>query len=417
MSELITKIRHDNFEDEILKSNVPVLLDCWAAWCQPCLAMNPALESTAEQGAPRLKVTKLNVEAEKALSDELKVRTLPTLIVFRNGAEVARCVGSLSATKLKEWLVGNGVEDFTAREPEPKKKLAWNAFYGDPELRDFLFNRLKALAQSGMVRHLRFATWSGEDGNSTSALVRSSDPHVFERLTGTPYSFGCAMDIAGYVEPDDIEALRVSIHPGSDLSLVAIAFVRDWLLDPRMNWAPDFDGDPLTPLRDRWLDLSGRLLREDVPEETEWTQLREDLKAAKTSDPYRGNVDSVASMLMQLSPPPPLEAWDAWIAAFSLNGKSILSRLAWRHAGWTREDIAQDRLFVQWAQAREAAAPGGKMADEERWALGEEWRRQHQVPGYDEKKKSFADNWKAHNEPLLAPMRGYLQKLLASAPR
>jgi thioredoxin 1 len=415
MSGLIAKIQRDNFEVEVLKSNVPVLLDCWASWCQPCLAMNPVMESTAEQGVNRLKVTKLNVVAEKALSDQLKVKTLPTLMLFRNGAEVARRVGSLSATKLKEWLVENGVEDFTVREPEPKKDSIWSAFYGDSELRDFFFNRLKALAQTGNVRHLRYATWSGEDGNSTGALVHSTSQQVFERLTGTPYSFACVMDIAGFVAPDDIEALRASIHPGSDLSLVAVGFVREWLLDPAMDWGQDFDGDPITPLRDRWIDLAGRLLRGDVPSETEWTTLRDELKAARTDAPYRGNVDSVASMLSQLSPPPDTEARDAWVAAMALNGKSVVSRLGWRRAGWTREDIAQERLFYQFARAREAAYPGGQMPDEERFKLYPEWKRDHEPAGHEEKKQAHSENWLKYEEPLFARMRGYLLKLVAAA--
>jgi thioredoxin 1 len=420
MSELITKLDENNFEAEVLKSELPVLVDCWAAWCRPCMAMNPILQNAAEQGVNALKIAKVNVEAHKALSEKLKVGSLPTFIIFRGGAEIARKTGSMSASKLREWLGASGVQDVAVSEPVEKEPSLWSAFYGDTELQDFFFNRLKTHAQSGSVRGYRFATWSGEDGNPSGCLVHSDKPQVFEHLTGSPYSFACAIDLAEFVSVNDIEQLHKALKAGANVENVATAVVREWLLDPTIDWAADVDCDPVGPVKDRWVEMAGRLLRGSSPSEAEWLKLREDLAAAKSpdGDPYRGNADSVASMLIKLSPPASGEgAIDAWASALMLNAKSILARLGWRRAGWTREDIAQEGLFYRWAKARDEAAPGGQLPDAERFKLGAEWTRDHQVPGFDEKKAQYAKNGHSYVEPMLARLRSHLIKALTSAPQ
>jgi thioredoxin 1 len=420
MSELITKLDESNFEAEVLNSELPVLVDCWAAWCRPCMAMNPILESAAEQGANTLRVAKLNVEAHKPLSEKLNVGSLPTFMIFRNGSEVARKSGSMSASKLREWLAANGVGGVPVSEPVEREAAAWSAFYGDAELRDFLFNRLKVLARSGSIRPYRFATWSGEDGNPSGCLVHSDKPQVFENLIGAPYSFACAMDLCEFVSISDIEQLHDAIKAGSNLEHVATAVVREWLIDPTIDWASDLDGDPVGPVKGRWVEMAAKLLGGSPPSPAEWAKLREELTAAKSSDrdPYRGNADSVATMLIKLSPPASGDgAIDAWGSALMLNAKSILARLGWRRAGWTREDIAQEGLFYRWATARDAEAPGGALPDEERFKLGAEWRRDHQSPGYDEKKAEFAKNGHTYVEPMLVRLRSHLIKALEAAPR
>jgi thioredoxin 1 len=419
MSELVTKIDGENFETEVLRSKLPVLVDCWASWCRPCLAMVPVLESAAEQGASVLKVVKINVEANKALSDKLKVGALPTFMIFRDGNEVARRTGSMPASKLQTWLAENGVGNVTVPEPPVKEELACSAFYGDAELLDFFFNRLKTLAKTGSVRHFRFPTWSGEDGTPAASLVHSDKPDVFERLTGIPYSFACAMEFAAFTSEGDIDQLHAALKAGADLESVAPALVREWFLDPEIDWITDLDGDSVGPLKDRWVEFAGRQLRKDPPSPAEWTKLREELTATKSvDDPYRGNADSVATMLIKLSPPPTGEgSADTWVSALLLNGTSIQARMAWRRAGWTKEDIAQEPLFYRWAKAREAAAPGGVMPDEERYKLGDEWRRDHQVAGYDQKQADFRKNWDTYHKPIFDVLRRHLVKLVARAPK
>jgi len=88
------------FEQEVLKSEVPVLVDFWAVWCAPCKAIAPALEQIAAAQAGKLKVVKLNVEENMNVPTRYGVRGVPTLLLFKNGDVKETFVGSLSKDKI-----------------------------------------------------------------------------------------------------------------------------------------------------------------------------------------------------------------------------------------------------------------------------------------------------------------------------
>ena len=94
----------ENFEAEVLQSDVPVLVDFWAAWCGPCRIMNPIVEEMAETFAGRAKVAKLNVDEEDALALQFHVMAIPTLIFFQNGERVDTVEGVLSKDDLAARL-------------------------------------------------------------------------------------------------------------------------------------------------------------------------------------------------------------------------------------------------------------------------------------------------------------------------
>ncbi len=93
-----------SFKREVLESDLPVLLDCWAPWCGPCHMLAPALDALASQHAGRLKVCKLNVEEAQGLAQQLQVMALPTLVAFRNGLPIGRQMGVQSADRITAWL-------------------------------------------------------------------------------------------------------------------------------------------------------------------------------------------------------------------------------------------------------------------------------------------------------------------------
>lgn len=82
-----------NFEEEVLKSEKPVLVDFWASWCGPCRMLAPTIDAIADDYASAVKVAKVNVDEENELAMRYKVASIPTLIVFKNGEPVNRSVG------------------------------------------------------------------------------------------------------------------------------------------------------------------------------------------------------------------------------------------------------------------------------------------------------------------------------------
>jgi thioredoxin 2 len=93
-----------NFDKHVSRGGLPLVVDFWAPWCGPCLAMAPFYESTARQLEPRLRFAKLDTEANPAPAARFNIRSIPTLIVFRDGKEIARQSGAMDVAGLTRWL-------------------------------------------------------------------------------------------------------------------------------------------------------------------------------------------------------------------------------------------------------------------------------------------------------------------------
>lgn len=87
------RLTKNNFKDEVLNSNIPVLVDFWATWCGPCRMVAPIVEEIADEYDGRIKVGKVNVDEEPELSMQFRVASIPTLMVFKNGQLVNTAVG------------------------------------------------------------------------------------------------------------------------------------------------------------------------------------------------------------------------------------------------------------------------------------------------------------------------------------
>ena len=98
------KITHDNFEEEVLGSEVPVLLDFWAPWCGPCRMIAPVIEDVAKEYEGKVKVGKVNVDEENALAAAFRVASIPTLVVVKDGAVVAGAVGYKTKAEIAAML-------------------------------------------------------------------------------------------------------------------------------------------------------------------------------------------------------------------------------------------------------------------------------------------------------------------------
>jgi len=103
----ISHVTDDSFESEVLKSDVPVLVDYWAEWCGPCKVIAPVLEEIAVEYAGKMKICKLDIDANESTPPKYGIRGIPTLMLFKNGAVEATKVGALSKSQLTAFLDSN----------------------------------------------------------------------------------------------------------------------------------------------------------------------------------------------------------------------------------------------------------------------------------------------------------------------
>ena len=95
MSNVI-ELNDSNFESEVVKSDKPVLVDFWAEWCGPCKMIAPSVEKISEEYSDKLKVGKLDVDSNPNISSTFGIRSIPTLLIFKNGTPVDQIVGAVS---------------------------------------------------------------------------------------------------------------------------------------------------------------------------------------------------------------------------------------------------------------------------------------------------------------------------------
>ena len=107
MSENIFKVTDASFDADVLKSDKPVLVDYWAEWCGPCKVIAPILEEIAPAYADRIKIVKMDVDANAATPPKYGIRGIPTLMLFKNGQVEATKVGALSKSQLTAFLDSN----------------------------------------------------------------------------------------------------------------------------------------------------------------------------------------------------------------------------------------------------------------------------------------------------------------------
>ncbi|MBW3566344.1 MAG: thioredoxin TrxA [Proteobacteria bacterium] len=107
MSEKITHTTDADFDSDVLKSDLPVLVDYWAEWCGPCKMIAPVLENIADDYDGKLRIVKLNIDENPQTPPKFGIRGIPTLMLFKNGAVEATKVGAMSKSQLSAFLETN----------------------------------------------------------------------------------------------------------------------------------------------------------------------------------------------------------------------------------------------------------------------------------------------------------------------
>jgi thioredoxin 1 len=104
MSEHVTDVTDQSFENDVLKSDRPVLVDFWAEWCHPCKMLAPAVAQVAETYEGKAKVVKMNVDDNNQVPPRFGIKGIPTLILFNKGAEAERVVGATSKENISRMI-------------------------------------------------------------------------------------------------------------------------------------------------------------------------------------------------------------------------------------------------------------------------------------------------------------------------
>ncbi|HWH79572.1 MAG TPA: thioredoxin [Candidatus Binatus sp.] len=109
MSKQIGEVNDTNFAQTVLESDQPVLVDFWAEWCGPCRALAPTLEAVASDWSERGRVVKLNIDESPVVTQRYGIRAIPTLILFKDGEEAERLLGSVSKSEIERKIEHHSV--------------------------------------------------------------------------------------------------------------------------------------------------------------------------------------------------------------------------------------------------------------------------------------------------------------------
>ncbi len=100
----VHKVDNSNFQSDVLQSSEPVVIDFWAEWCGPCKMIAPALEEISSEMGGKVKIAKVNIDENPELATQYGVRSIPTLLIFKDGEIVANKIGAAPKSQLSDWI-------------------------------------------------------------------------------------------------------------------------------------------------------------------------------------------------------------------------------------------------------------------------------------------------------------------------
>lgn len=414
MSDLITNLTDSTLDDALNHASQPVLLDLWAPWCGPCLAIAPLLEKVAAATEGQLTVAKLDVEQYEHLLPRFRVRGIPTLLLFRNGSEVARKVGVDSLSDLNGWLRTQGIAIESEGEVVVPEVQPWSSFYGDDALRVFLTNRLKATALAAEISHYAFPR-PQDLLTAPYVLAGQESLDVFERVTGLPPALALWLEVLDFVTPQQIDELIAVLASGKAYGDAPLHLLAQWLEDEDVRWASVLSA-PLNALRLRWLVLTHSYLNGQQTPRQAWLAIQQE--ASAHHDGCQGGQDleqHLCSLLFILSPPSALNDTQA-SSTIQHHWYQIQFHLGQINAGWSSEELALSDRRWAWIEPQLAAIP----EEESEGALESlhlQWRQQSpEFADYVQKEALYHEDFAAGEPQRTQLFRERFLQLLKQAP-
>lgn len=101
---MVKDITDSDFENEVTNSKETVLVDFWAEWCGPCKMLTPIIEQIAEEMSDKIKIVKMDIDANPEVASSLGIRSIPTMMIFKEGKEIGSKIGALPKNSIKEWI-------------------------------------------------------------------------------------------------------------------------------------------------------------------------------------------------------------------------------------------------------------------------------------------------------------------------
>lgn len=382
----ILNVTEESLAADVYGASTTVLLDLWAPWCAPCRGLAPSLERLASLTSENLIIAKLDVEQYPDAMARFNVRGIPALLLFKDGKEVGRELGSKTLTQLKDWVMKFDV-NVSERAPKALDAAKYGAFYGDGELKQFLCERLLRHAENGQVCSAREPFWLDGVGTPCAAWVHSADTTVFERLTGLQGSFLRAFDFARASTASALNPLLAALKPGTDLNLIPLQLIRQFMSATAFDWPLLLSAVPkIEALRNDWIRQADIYLDGD-PARDLFLELSERVKNIEV--PSDRAAALTRALIESLSPPPAAAESDEWIHIFNL-AMSLCFPVAQHLSGWTLEDRQTEERRHVWFTQRLGLTADGRFTDEELAEYQRQWNQENDE--YQRKEKAFFEN-------------------------